>query len=196
MTYALITNLSQAIIWVVPTMPNPFVIPDGTQVFGASAGWTNGTYTLVSVPPFVTPNGQVNTGSPIYSVSDGVVTESYATQAAPVIPSSTYVNALASGLAITSTSTPAINGTYDISAGATANLNAVETYILANGTFPLGSTQPWFLLNGTEVVVPSVAVFKEIAAAVAQYVAGLDVENAIAIAGGTPTWPSAAVTIA
>jgi hypothetical protein len=125
-------------------------------------------------------------------------------QIAPAAPAPTVAQAaqaqfaslIAGGLTITSTATPAINGTYAVDAAAQDNFSATETYVLANGAFPLGATQPWPLLNGALVMIPSIAVFKEVASAAAQFVAAADIALGTAEAGGTPSWPSASATIA
>jgi hypothetical protein len=80
--------------------------------------------------------------------------------------------ALAAGIAITSTGTPALNGTYPLDQDSQNNVNATVAYILLNGTFPEGgTTMPWLLKNGTSVLWPSVTEFKAFATAYANYVA-------------------------
>lgn len=103
--------------------------------------------------------------------------------------------AIAGGLTISSTGTPAVNGTYSCDAGSVANFNAVETYVLRNGTFPgPSSTQAWVLLNGSIVSIPNTTVFNEIATAIANYVAQVQI---YAYSGGqSGSLPSASVTIA
>lgn len=201
--YALLTTNPQAIQWVAQAVPNPFLLPDGSQHYPTAFPWTSadGAYSLVAVPPFVPPTGYVSVGAPSYALVSGVVTETYQTQIIPVVtPAQTAAAKLAAveaaGLKVTSTSTPAINGTYDVSPTATANFNAVETYVLANGTFPMGSTQTWFVIGAAPVTIPSVGVFKALSSAVAQYVAALQIAAYTQAAGGTATWPPSSVTIA
>src|ERR1035437_2186921 len=56
---------------------------DFVSIFpGTDTAVKNG-YTLVPVTPFVIPTGQVTVGAPTYAFVNGVVTETYATQAAP-----------------------------------------------------------------------------------------------------------------
>lgn len=58
------------------------------QQDGATAGWQSpdGAYKVVAVSTFVVPNGQVTVGSPSYAIDGQLnVTETYATQAAPVV---------------------------------------------------------------------------------------------------------------
>lgn len=104
-------------------------------------------------------------------------------------------SALAAGLTITSTSTPAINGTYAVDQAAQSRINAIETAILKNGAFPgsNGSQMAYPDITGKLNVFPSTALFSEFATAVADYVADLD----LYAAGATgATLPSASVTIA
>lgn len=98
------------------------------------------------------------------------------------------------GLTITSTSTPAVNGTYGATPSDTANVNAMETYTLANGALQQ-TPQPWFLQNGTPVMIPSAAAFKEIATAIGNFVTNAKVAAAEAGEGMTVTWPSSSVSV-
>ena len=85
MTIALIINSPQTVASIFGDVPNPMRLPNGDIVNGAQVGWTSqdGVYSLVAVTPFITPSGQVNVGAASYTVDGGVVTETYATQAAP-----------------------------------------------------------------------------------------------------------------
>jgi hypothetical protein len=85
MTIALIINFPQTVASIFGDVPNPMRLPNGDIVNGAQVGWTSqdGVYSLVAVTPFITPSGQVNVGAASYTVDGGVVTETYATQAAP-----------------------------------------------------------------------------------------------------------------
>lgn len=103
--------------------------------------------------------------------------------------------AFAAGLTITSTSTPAINGTYAVDQAAQSRINAIETAILKNGAFPgsSGSQMAYPDIAGKLTVFPSTALFSEFATSVANYVADLD----LYAAGATgATLPNASVTIA
>ena len=110
------------------------------------------------------------------------------------VAQATYASLVTGGLTITSTGSPAVNGTYGVQPSDTANLNATETYILANGSLQQ-TPEPWFLTNGSEVLIPSVTVFKNISSAIANFITSAHVAEGIAAAGGTPSWPSASVTI-
>ncbi|HQT65348.1 MAG TPA: hypothetical protein PLO16_12630 [Acidocella sp.] len=114
-----------------------------------------------------------------------------AATSAPAAPLSQQAAALiAAGLTITSTSTPAINGTYACNAAAQANFSEIETYILANNALPQ-TPLPWPVAGGL-VAIPSTALFKEIATVVANFVEVCD-EVVTANAG---TLPAASVAIA
>lgn len=103
--------------------------------------------------------------------------------------------AFAAGITITSTSTPALNGTYAIDPAAQQRINAIETAILKNGAFPgsSGTQLAYYDAAGAPHVFPSVAEFSAFATAVANFVADLDL-----YAAGAPgaSLPSADVTIA
>ena len=106
-----------------------------------------------------------------------------------------HYNALiAGGLTITSTSTPAVDGTYGTAASDQANFNAMQTYVLANGTLEQ-TPEPWFLENGSPVMLPSAAAFKEIATAIGNFVTNAKVAAAEAGEGMTVTWPSSSVSV-
>ena len=91
--------------------------------------------------------------------------------------------ALAAGIQITSTSTPALSGTYAIDATHQQLIAAEQFYILTKGTFTNGgTTKPWLDLSGVAHTFPSTAEFTAFAEAVAQYVDAL-------MAGTTPAQP-------
>ena len=97
------------------------------------------------------------------------------------------------GVAITSGSTPAINGSYLITPQSKLDIEGVIDNIELNGTFPGGaSTFPWLDISDTPHVFPSVSVFKEFATAIAAFVAAI--EEFIDTGSGSP--PSNQITIA
>ena len=103
--------------------------------------------------------------------------------------------AITGGVTLISTGTSALNGTYACNLGATANINAVITYILVNGTFPGGgSTMPWLDTSGTPHVFPDVDHFKNFASAVANFVAQVTLYGDSG--GSIGSLPSNAITIA
>ncbi|MDB5777622.1 MAG: hypothetical protein JWP38_3755 [Herbaspirillum sp.] len=102
--------------------------------------------------------------------------------------------ALTAGLAVTSTGTPAISGTYPLDALTQQEITSVIVFIQINGDFPGGtSTYPWDDISGTPRNFPNIAVFDEWATAIANYVAAIKLYGA-----GTPgsALPAASITIA
>lgn len=103
-------------------------------------------------------------------------------------------SAIAAGIAITSTATPSLNGTYDLDQTSQNQVSATTTYILLNGTFPGGgTTMPWVDQNGSAHVWPNVAEFKAFATVYANYVAAVSLYAASNGASGA--LPSNSVTI-
>ena len=99
---------------------------------------------------------------------------------------------IAGGIAITSTGTPALNGTYATNAAAQANMLGVVSYINANGKFPGSSgTVTWYDMAGQPHVFSTVAEF------MALYTAGLDfvMDCQLVADAGTGTLPVASATI-
>ena len=83
--------------------------------------------------------------------------------------------AIAAGVAITSLSTPALNGIYPCHEGAQAKVAAVSLYIKTNGRFPGGVTQfPWLDVDGAIHLFPTNDQFQQAATAIADYVALID----------------------
>ena len=104
--------------------------------------------------------------------------------------------ALGAGLTITSTGTPAINGTYAIADGVAFGRNDIGTeaqFISTFQEFTNGTqTLEWPLIDGkTFVTFPSTATFMNFAKAAAQYYAAVKAVAAL----GAGTLPSASVTI-
>lgn len=88
---------------------------------------------------------------------------------------------LLAGIAITSTSAPALNATYPCDPATRNSLSATLQYTQANNAFPLGITtlvRPD--ASGTPHEFATVALFQAFATAVGAYTAAL-----VAIAGGT-----------
>lgn len=101
--------------------------------------------------------------------------------------------ALLAGVQVTSTSTPALNGTYNIDVSAQAKIAATSAYILRNGSFYKGQTTlPWVDAAGAPHVFPSTTIFQDFATAVGDYVYELD----MIVTSGTGTLPSSSITIA
>ncbi len=92
---------------------------------------------------------------------------------------------------LTSTGTPALNGTYAVDPASQMKIMATSQSISVNGKFYGGTTAyPWLDASGATHTFPSVAEFQAFASAVAGYVAALDL--IIATNSGTlPTQPVA-----
>ena len=103
--------------------------------------------------------------------------------------------ALGAGLTITSTGTPAINGTYAIASGIPFGREDIGTeaqFVSTFSEFTNGAqTLEWPLLNGTFVTFPSTASFMNFAKAAAQYYAAVKA----VVAAGQGSFPSNQVTI-
>ena len=119
----------------------------------------------------------------------------YAAHNPSVIPPQMQAaTAFAAGLTVSSTGTPAINGTYALDAATQFEINSVQLFVQVNGDFPGGTgTYPWFDTSGAAHIFPGIAVFKDWATAIANYVAALKL-----YAAGAPgaSFPAAAATIA
>lgn len=112
----------------------------------------------------------------------------------PVVPPTLAQQAaalLATGLAITSTATAALDATYPANMTAQAQINAEVTSILLNGTFADGtSTIEWLDVTGAAHAF-TVAQFKTLATAIGAFVSGcIKCMN-----GQATTPPSATATI-
>ena len=130
-----------------------------------------------------------------WAVSDGALV-AYT----PPVPAPTLAQQaaalIASGLTITSTSTPAINGTYAIASGVLFGREDIGTeaqFVSTFSEFTNGmQTLEWPLIDGkTFVTFPNTATFMNFAKAAAQYYAAV---KAVA-ATGQGSFPSNQVTI-
>jgi hypothetical protein len=100
--------------------------------------------------------------------------------------------ALAAGLAVTSTATAALNGTYAVDATAQNHVMAEVTAIMLNGTFADGAdTVAWLDISGASHTF-TVAQFKTLASAISAYVANLTK----CMLGQLAALPAATATIA
>lgn len=98
----------------------------------------------------------------------------------------------ANGVIITSTGTPAVNGTYGIDPTNQAKIAFVSSYITLHSAFPNSySTLTHLDLSGNPHVFPTTTLFQAFATAVADFVTAVDEAY---IAGSA--WPSNAKTIA
>ena len=125
------------------------------------------------------------------------------TFAAPVVPVPTnaqlaqaaYDAAVAAGVQVTSTGTPALNGTYALDQTTLGRITAEQVYIATAGKFTNGSTtRAWLDAAGAPHTFPSTAAFTAFAEAVAQYDDALIAALDTGLAGGAwvaPAQPAA-----
>lgn len=115
---------------------------------------------------------------------------------APVAPSVTPAmaaqEALAAGISIASTSTPALDGTYACDSLTQADIVAIETSLNAGKGFPGGAALFNYPDTSGAMHAFSEANFTDFAAAVRDYVYALK----SVIAGASTSLPSSAITIA
>lgn len=103
---------------------------------------------------------------------------------------------LAAGLAITSTGTPALDGTYGIEPTTQSQVQAVALYCNTNSRFPASlSALPWQDLSGAQHDFPSCSEFIAFATAEADYVTKVNLQAQAEAAGQTPSWPAASAAI-
>jgi hypothetical protein len=104
-------------------------------------------------------------------------------------------NLIAAGLTITSTSTPAINGTYTVASGVPFGREDIGTeaqFVSAFSEFTNGGTTlEWPLMDGKFITFPTTAAFMNFAKAAGQFYAAAKAAAAL----GSGTLPSASVTI-
>ena len=114
------------------------------------------------------------------SLSTWKVVDGVATYTAPVTPAPTAVQVaaaaygafIADGLSVTSTATPALNGTYGIGPSDTADISAEAQFISAFSEFTSGNStaMPWQQVDGTVVTFISTSDFLNFAKIAAQTV--------------------------
>jgi hypothetical protein len=110
----------------------------------------------------------------------------------PVTPAESAAAAFAAGLAITSTGTPAINGTYACDPVSQADIVAIETSINAGKGFP-GGVATFNYQDATGVMHSfTEANFTDLAGAIRDYVYALK----SVVAGVSTALPAASTTIA
>lgn len=100
---------------------------------------------------------------------------------------------LAGTVSITSTSTPALNGSYAITQADQVHISAEVQSIMLNGTFADGTgTCAWSDASGAIHTFPSIAEFKAFATAIGSFVAACYK----ALNGASTALPSTSITIA
>ncbi len=103
---------------------------------------------------------------------------------------------LASGIAITSVSLPAVNGTYALDSVSVSQIYQIGLYASQFGTFPSGDMTQSYPDIASAQHVFSVPVFIAFLRAVAPLVSTLETQAGVMAQGGTPTWPAQTATIA
>ena len=198
MTVALISTNPYAVISVFPVVPDPVLIPNNIQVYGAAVGWTGDGYALVAVTPFVPASGYQVTGAPSYSVNGlGVVTETYSTVLIPAQTALQHAAGLiAAGLPIVSTGTSSLNATYAIDPATQLEIASISLYAVEYSVFPDGAASlAWPDAGGTLHTFSTTTSFQAFARAIADYVAAVEEVANVLTAGGSASWPTASATI-
>lgn len=107
----------------------------------------------------------------------------------------TYATLMRNGVQITSTGTPAINGTYAVSAEAKANLTGIVSGLSALQGLP-GNADTFLYLDASRTPHAfDSAQITALARAVRDFIYAADIAEATALAGGSPAWPSNQITI-
>jgi hypothetical protein len=168
----------------------------------AKQGYSVVEVTQVAQPPYNPITQDCTEGTPalvngVWTQTWNVTTATAAEQAARLATqtNNTYQTALNTGLAVTSTATAALNGTYAVDPTTQFNINSEVVSILTNGTFTNGqTTKPWPDASGA-VHTFTTTQFKTFATAVSNYIDGLMTTRATLLAGGSASWPANTATI-
>ena len=152
--------------------------------------------TAPTTPPPGFPDGitsmVANGAGPGWTVVNGVLTAPPAAPAPPLTLSQQAQVAMGAGLAVTSTSTPALSATYPVDTVSMATIQSEAMSVLLNNTFSDGTTTlAWPDVSGVTHTFPSTAMFNLFATACSAYVAALGK----VINGTSSVLPSNAVTI-
>ena len=107
---------------------------------------------------------------------------------------------MACGIIVTSTATPALDGTYEVDDDAQADLAAEAQYVSTFKAYSGGQTTlAWSDIAGAAHAFPAdigaAGTFMAFAKAVADYRTQVSLAAMAIAGGGSPTWPSAAITI-
>jgi hypothetical protein len=112
---------------------------------------------------------------------------------APVVPPPTlaqsaqtaYNAAIAAGVAITSTGTPTLNGTYALDQTSLGRITSEQVYITNTSKFTNGqTTRGWLDSSGTPHMFPSITEFTAFAETIALYDDALITALTVGLAGG------------
>jgi hypothetical protein len=109
-----------------------------------------------------------------------------------------YNNLIAAGLTVTSTGTPAVDGTYACDDAQQDIVTRIQAYITKNNAFPggLSAVQLRKADGSGYIAIGTVALFQAVGSAIADFVAKADEAELAVLAGGSWVAPSNAVTIA
>ncbi len=133
---------------------------------------TNGIVSNVYVAdaPLVSGDPLVTTQGIGWAYLNGVFTAPEIPSSPPLTPQQQAYQAIADGLTITSTSTPALNGTYALDTVSLSDMNGLVTGIMLNGSFPSGqSTYIYHDSSFLPHAFPSIELFKSFATAVLNF---------------------------
>ena len=126
-----------------------------------------------------------------WAVSGGALVAHIVMPTIAQLAQTAYAVAIAAGVVIVSTGTPALNGTYAIDQASLSRITAEQVYIATTGTFTNGqTTRAWLDASGTPHVFPSTAEFTAFAETVAQYEDALLTAFATASAGAAWVAPA------
>lgn len=122
------------------------------------------------------------------------IANTFPTVAAAMQRQAAYPVAVAAGLTVTSTGTPAVDGVYALDPNSISNISYEAQHISTFSAFTNGTTtgMVWPLANGTFVTFPNTTVFLNFAKAAAQFMSQLK-QYTVGVSGVAA--PSAAITI-
>ncbi len=125
-----------------------------------------------------------------WAIDSGALVTYTAPPSLPTQAQTLLAQKIAAGIAITSTSVPAVNGTYALDQVSTNQIYQIGSFAKTFNIFPSGATTLEYPDISSNFHAFNVAVFIEFLLAVAALVAGLNTQASIMAQGGTPEWPS------
>ena len=183
----------------------PSLLANLGAAFPGRTDWENiGWYPEVTATPSYNPLNQVlgPPTSPVVDTVNFLVNDTYSvvSMTGPQIAlagQNNYNSLIASGIVISSTSTPALNGVYDITTNARVNVHGERYYIDKYGTFSNGElVRYWQELSGSISGAQfSIAQFEAMAQSIAQYYDNLNTYLATVSTGNYTPAPTNAYTI-
>lgn len=128
-------------------------------------------------------------------IADGNVPAPAPAANASQVAQAAYAAAVQSGLVVTWSASTSLNATYALDQMTQFNMTAEIVSIMKNATFTNAeTTRNWPTAAGVYLSF-TVAQFEALSTAIAAYIDALKTALATALSGGTPSWPSANVTI-